>query len=156
MNSPIPTQGDTMATRKIRKIEKITTSNATQATEQGRQLWLAGLGAFSLAQKRGTDVYAKAQKQGKDIYVRLIAEGKDLQTRAVTLVREASTDAQSQAVGVFTPITARVEKQAERYSAAVESGVAKILHRLGVPTKRELDDLSKRIASLTRQVKTAK
>jgi poly(hydroxyalkanoate) granule-associated protein len=145
-----------MTTRKIKRIEKAAAKQGASAAAQGRRVWLAGLGAFSLAQKRGKQSYANAQKQGREMYVRLIAESKDLRTRTLTLVREAGADAQAQAIGVFSPLTTTVEKKAEQYSAAVEGGFAKILHRLGVPTKRELDELSKRIASVSRQVKTAK
>jgi poly(hydroxyalkanoate) granule-associated protein len=145
-----------MATRKIKRIEKTVAKRGESIGEQGRRVWLAGLGAISLAQKRAKQTYAEAQQQSKEIYAKLIIEGKDLQSHAVTLVREASADAQSQLTGVFSPLTASVEKKAEQYSAVLEDGFAKILHRLGVPTKRELDELSKRIASVRRQVKTAK
>ena len=145
-----------MASKQIKRIEKTLASETDSIIEQGRRVWLAGLGAVSIAQKRGRQAYATAQQQGRAIYTKLIVEGSDLQTRTLTLAREAGADAKAQAKGVFAPLTASVEKTAEHYSALVDSGVAKVLHRLGVPTKRELDDLRKRIASLSRQVKPAR
>jgi poly(hydroxyalkanoate) granule-associated protein len=121
-------------------------NNATiNVAEQGRRLWLASLGAFSLTQKRGSEVFG-----------RFVSEGKDMQTRTLTLVREASADAQAQAIGVFAPITARIEKQLAQYGAAVETGVERVLARLGIPTKRDIEELSHQVAALSRKFKAVK
>ncbi len=113
--------------------------------EQARRLWLAGLGAFSLAQKRSIE-----------LFTRFVDEGRGLQMRTVTMVREVSADTQAQAMGVFTPFTARLEKQVAQYGAIVENGFERVLARLGIPARRDIEELSRQVAALSRKLKTAK
>jgi poly(hydroxyalkanoate) granule-associated protein len=114
-------------------------------TEQAHRVWLAGLGALSLSYKHGSEWLA-----------RFIAEGRDLQSRGTTFAREAVTDLQAQATGVFAPLNARIEDHAVQVASTVESGWARLLKRLGIPAKRDVEELSKQIAALTRKLKAAK
>jgi poly(hydroxyalkanoate) granule-associated protein len=113
--------------------------------EQAHRVWLAGLGAISLSYKRSVAWLT-----------RFVEEGKDLQSRSTTFAREAATDLQAQATGIFAPLQARIEDQAAQLSSTVESSVARVLKRFGVPAKRDIEELSKQIAALTRKLKTAK
>jgi len=128
-----------------KQMKSIRTIAATAPAEQARHLWLAGLGALSLAQKRGSE-----------LFTRFIEEGRDLQTRTVTLAREVGADTQAQAMGVFTPITARIEKQLAHYGAAIEYGLERVFASLGIPAKRDIEDLSRQVAALSRKLKAAK
>jgi poly(hydroxyalkanoate) granule-associated protein len=128
-----------------KQTKNIKTNVIKTPAEQARRLWLASLGAFSLAQKRGIE-----------LFTRFIDEGKDLQVRTLTMVREVSADTQAQALGVFTPFTARLEKQVAQYGAAIENGMERVLARLGIPAKRDIDELSRQVAALSRKLKTAK
>jgi len=65
-----------MATKRSKPVATATTPKQT-----AQQIWLAGLGAASIAQKRGGDVLA-----------RLVAEGKTVQTRGGKLARELGPD----------------------------------------------------------------
>lgn len=127
------------ATKKIRTIETNTPS------EQFRRVWLAGLGAFSLTRKHSGQWFG-----------RFADDGREAAARAAQFARETVADTQAHAVGVLTPITARVEKRIEAYAGTVESGVEPVLARFGIPSKREIEDLSRQVAALSRKLKAAK
>ena len=96
------------------------------------QIWLAGLGAF-----------AKAQKEGTKFFNGLVEEGEGVQKQAKKTAGEAYDD-----------IKARASKSWDKLSwteieRVFEDRVAKVLHTLSVPTRKDLDTLSHRVAELT-------
>ena len=129
-----------MASKQI-KARKIVHTPADQA----HRVWLAGLGALSLSCRRGAEWLT-----------RFIDEGKDLQSRGTTFAREAATDLQAQATGVLAPLQARFEEQSAQVAGTVGIRWARLLKRLGIPARRDVEELSKEIAALTRKLKAAK
>ena len=100
--------------------------------DSANQIWLAGLGAF-----------AKAQKEGTKFFNGLVEEGEDVQKQAKKSAGEAYDD-----------IKARASKSWDKLSwteieRVFEDRVAKVLHTLSVPTRKDLDTLSHRVAELT-------
>ena len=100
--------------------------------DSANQIWLAGLGAF-----------AKAQKEGTKFFNGLVEEGEDVQKQAKKTAGEAYDD-----------IKARASKSWDKLSwteieRVFEDRVAKVLHTLSVPTRKDLDTLSHRVAELT-------
>jgi poly(hydroxyalkanoate) granule-associated protein len=105
-------------------------------------LWLAGVGAVSLARKRGAALLGD-----------LVSEGHRLQVKATRLVVEAGSDVQSQVTGMFKPVRAGVARQVQQVGMAVQSGIAGVLAALGIPSKADIDELSHRVGALSRQLK---
>lgn len=96
------------------------------------QIWLAGLGAFATAQKEGTKIFNG-----------LVEEGEKAQKQA----RKAAGDA-------YDDVKARASKSWDQLSwteieRVFEDRVGKVLHTLSVPTRKDLDTLSDRVAELT-------
>ena len=114
-------------------------------TDKAQALWLAGLGAISLVQKRGGAMLAG-----------LIAEGNDFQTRAQKLAHEVTADATVHVKGALAPIRAGFKRNVKKLGAAVQQGVAGTLARLGIPSKTDIDELTQRVAALSKRLKTAK
>ena len=131
-----------MAGKKTKSVKAIETSTPS---EQLRRVWLAGLGAFSLTRKHGGQWFG-----------RFAVEGRDAADRALRFAREAVADTQAHAIGVFAPVTAHVEKRLDACAVAVEHGVERVLDRFGIPTKREIEHLTRQIAALSRKLKAAK
>ncbi len=113
--------------------------------DKARALWLAGLGAVSIAQKRGGELSSN-----------LIAEGVDFQARAQKLVQEVGTDTKSQIKGVFAPLRMQAKDTAKKFGTTLERAVAVVLARLGIPSKADIEELTQRVTALSRQIKTAK
>lgn len=126
--------------------KKVRRSRATpvQADFDVGSVWLAGVGAVSLA-----------RKQGRALLVDFVAEGKRLQNDALDLVRETRADARAQVTGWVTPVRAGLRRRIANAGRTVESGLAGARTRLGIPSKADIDELTQRVATLSRQLKSA-
>ena len=120
-------------------------SHATRKQVSAGSIWLAGVGAASLARKHGAVLVGD-----------FIAEGRRLQGEAARFAHEARVDAQAQVKGLLTPVKARLKQEVKKAGAAVEAGVTGALARVGIPSKADIDELSQRVAALSRQLKAAK
>ena len=118
---------------------------AAPAANKAHDVWLAGLGAVSIAQKRGTELLSG-----------LAAEGRDLQMRAQQLVREIGADATVHVKGVVAPLRVDLKRNAAKFGAVVQNAVAGVLAKLGIPSKADIETLSQRMTALSRQLKSAK
>ena len=107
------------------------------------QIWQAGLGAF-----------AKAQEEGGRVFHKLVKEGTDLQKRT----RSMAEDKVSEVTGTVTKVADGVSKQAsgswDKLEQVFEDRVARALGTIGVPTKKDMDTLNKRIEQLAKAVAT--
>jgi poly(hydroxyalkanoate) granule-associated protein len=130
-----------MAMKKARRNK----AQAKKAPADSGSIWLAGVGAVSLARKHGEATLGD-----------LIAEGRRLQVEATRFIRETRTDAQAHVRDLLTPVKARLQAQAQKAGAAVETGMAVARARLGIPSKADIDELSQRVGALSRQLKAAK
>ena len=99
--------------------------------ESANQIWLAGLGAF-----------AKAQAEGGKVFEALVAEGQRMQEQTRTAADERIAEVRSRAVGTW-----------DKLEQVFEDRVARALHSLNVPTRNDIDSLSKRVAELTEVAK---
>ena len=100
---------------------------AAQIRDSANNIWLAGLGAF-----------VKAQEEGGKVFNALVKEGETVQKRA----KEAASSRISE-------INVRAGTTWDKLEQVFEDRVARALHGLNVPTKKDIDKLSKRVAALT-------
>ena len=105
--------------------------SATQVRESATQIWLAGLGAFS-----------KAQQEGVKMFEALVAEGEKFQERTKTAADERFAEVREKATGTW-----------DKLEKVFEERVARALHTLNVPTRKDIDLLSKRVQELTEVTK---
>ncbi|MBS0555918.1 MAG: phasin family protein [Proteobacteria bacterium] len=110
--------------------------------ESAQQIWLAGLGAFAKAQEQGGAVFDTLLKEGSNIErtTRKLASGK------VGNVRDAVESGVSQ-------VRERTQETWDRLEQVFEDRVSRALAKLGVPGRKELDDLLKRVDELNRDVR---
>ena len=109
-------------------IEK--TQNLPLLRESAHQIWLAGLGALSLVEDESGKFFKSLVKRGKVFE----GEAKDRvdEIKAKLDVKTAATDA------------------IDRLGEGLDDNMTAMLHRLGLPTKKEIDGLSKRVDRLTK------
>lgn len=110
--------------------------------ESAQQIWLAGLGAFGDAQKKGSTLFEGLVKEG----VNLEAKTRKLATGKVDEVRGAVESGVSQ-------VRERTQETWDRLEQVFEQRVSRALSKLGVPGRKELDELLKRIEELGREVR---
>ena len=101
--------------------------------ESAHEIWLAGLGAFATAGEEGNRMFDDLVKKGKH----LEQAGRSRLEQVLGRVREARTDAR-QAIG--------------RVVAPIDEAASGALHKVGVPTRKEIQALTRRVEELTRAV----
>ena len=118
---------------------------STKPTSADRTIWLAGLGAVSIAQKRGGELISD-----------LITEGYQFRARAQELAQEITSQAAEQAKDALAPFQAEFKRNVKKLGVAVQNGVAGALAVLGIPSKSDIAELTHRVAALSKQLKTAR
>jgi poly(hydroxyalkanoate) granule-associated protein len=118
------------------------TRRVTERADAARTLWLASLGAVSLA-----------RKQGGRLIETLVAEGEDFKLRterfASTLVhdlRRAANDTQAQVQGVIAPLRAQAVKAVREVEAGISGRFGDVLDRFGIVRKPKAARTVKRVA----------
>ncbi|HET8744026.1 MAG TPA: phasin family protein [Ramlibacter sp.] len=109
--------------------------------ESAQQIWLAGLGAFS-----------KAQAEGGKVFQALVKEGLTIQKRTQAAAGEKLTDATARMASMATDLSNKASGQWDKLENIFEERVSRALKKLGVPTAREIDELTARIEELNRAV----
>jgi poly(hydroxyalkanoate) granule-associated protein len=110
--------------------------------ESAQHIWLAGLGAFAKAQGEGSKLFDALVKQGSN----LEQQTRKITTGKVDEVRGAVESSVSQ-------VRERTQETWDRLEQVFESRVSQALGKLGVPGRKELDELLKRVDELNREVK---
>lgn len=126
------------------KLTKVT-GRGLALREPAERIWLAGLGAFAMAEEEGSKLFATLVKKG----------------RVLQKTNTARLDARMEGVreGVMERIdTLREIPDAamERINGRVDATMTSVLHRFGVPTKREIGTLTRRVEELTRTLEEKK
>ena len=104
------------------------TQLANKVRESAQQIWDAGLGAF-----------AKAQVEGNKVFEALVSEGEALKEKTRRNVAGLRvSEMASKATGTW-----------DKLEQVFEDRVARALAKLGVPSRREIDELTKRLNQLT-------
>lgn len=114
---------------------------ASAVRTSAHQIWQAGLGAF-----------AKAQEEGGRVFNKLVEEGTNLQRRT----RSMAEDKVSEVTDTVTKVADGVSKQAsgswDKLEQVFEDRVARALSTIGVPTQKDIQELTRRVEQLSRAV----
>ena len=117
---------------------------ASAVRTSAHQIWQAGLGAF-----------AKAQEEGGRVFNKLVEEGTNLQRRT----RSMAEDKVSEVTDTVTKVADGVSKQAsgswDKLEQVFEDRVARALSTIGVPTQKDIQELTRRVEQLSRAVSAA-
>lgn len=108
-----------------------------EMAQSAHRIWLAGLGAVAYAQEGGGKLFAE-----------LIDRGRQMEARA-KLAPPPMTDTLRGATGKAMTAWAQLGK-------GMDEQVTAALHRMGVPTRREIATLSKRVELLTASIEKLK
>jgi poly(hydroxyalkanoate) granule-associated protein len=191
-----------MATKKLKKKvqrKPVARKAENPVVESARDIWLAGLGALSVAQKEGEKFIEESNK----LFDKLVKEGAKLETQArkdvegafddlrgefgsrvknirgdvESRVRDFRGDVESRVEGIRDEIESRfdnvrkqrelIEKQAgamrkqaaegwDKLEGFFEERVTRVLSRVGIPTRDDIDRLNRRVQELSRTGRTWK
>src|SRR6476661_7297026 len=105
--------------------------------ESSRQIWLAGLGAFSRAQAEGMKVFDSLVRQGEAVETKTRQAASDTATAARHAAQSTAREVQQMAGGTW-----------DKLEKVFEDRVARALARLGVHTQSDVERLSARVDAL--------
>lgn len=124
-----------MAAKKVSKknVKKI----QDEVFESARRVWLAGLGALATGQEKGGELFEELVKKGQA----LESAGK-----------EQVEKAKETAVGTVTGVKAVAESYWDTFEKKIDERLTGVIHTLGVPTKDEIENLTKKVEDLTKTI----
>lgn len=109
--------------------------------DSSRQIWLAGLGAFSRAQAEGMKVFEALVEQGKTLESRTKRAATETATAAAGVAAQKAKEMQAMAGGTW-----------DKLEQVFEDRVARALSKLGVHTQSDVEKLAQRVESLSEAV----
>ena len=130
--------------KKLKAIAEGAGENQLAATvrESEQQIWHAGLGAF-----------AKTQEEGAKVFDALVKEGRTLESRTRKFAQRGMGTVAGPVGKAASRASAKATATWDKLEQVFEDRVARALNRLGVPTNRDIQNLSKRVEELTASVR---
>jgi poly(hydroxyalkanoate) granule-associated protein len=111
---------------------------ASAVKDSAEQIWLAGMGAFS-----------KAQTEGGKAFEQLMKQGATLQKKTQGLAEERISAVTSKMTAVAGGVGEKAGAQWDKLESIFEARVEKALNKMGVPSRKDIDALIKRIDALS-------
>lgn len=127
---------------KVSRNSKARIATSVDGTEK---LWLAGLGAVSVAQKMGAEMAET-----------MIIEGKSFRTRSEKFASKLSSEVRKGFDSRMKPVKARMLASRKNVEARFEKAMGRALSYAGIPSKADVDALITRVDRLSRQLRAAK
>ena len=109
--------------------------------ETSRQIWLAGLGAFSRAQAEGTKMFETLVEQGQSLEARTRRAASETAAAAAGAAAQKAKEVQAMAGGTW-----------DKLEQVFEDRVARALSKLGVYTQEDVARLAQRVDVLAEAV----
>ncbi len=140
-------------------VQKTVAETTTDVKESAEQLFLAGLGAFALAEEEGSKLFKKLVKKGRKVELPKV----ELPRFGADTLQRLRAEVDARADRIEEGVKGRV--QDARYMAGEAAGkaedrlqeaVAAALRRLGVPTREEVAELTAGVERLTAHIEKLK
>lgn len=139
-----------MATKKAKKNGRMLVP--AKLTESARSVWLAGVGALAVAEDQGGKLVTDSEK----LFDKLVKEGRSYEAKnrkrlaaMLDTMKDGVNGARKDVGAAVGKVTGRMS---DRVTEPINDAVTAALHRLGVPTRREIQTLTRRVEELTRAV----
>ena len=135
----------TDAKKAVKSAAKVVRVESNTVAEKGREFVLATVGAAAIV-----------RKQGEKLVANFLDETTQLRNRATKLATNVVGDVQEQANGVLAQVKSAAAANLGWVGEKAQDQMGKVLSRIGVPTKADINELSRRVADLHKQVKAIK
>ena len=121
---------------------------AAPVMESAREIWLAGLGAFAVAQQES----GKLIEQGNKLFEKLVSEGSKLEKQTRNVAEEAVGGFRGGVESKVENVRQSAVDNWDKLEGVFEDRVSRVLGRMGVPTADDVNKLSARVQKLSREV----
>jgi poly(hydroxyalkanoate) granule-associated protein len=134
----------------VRQIDEPTTTPnpSVQVFEVMRKLMLAGFGAFALTREEAEALLNRLVERGELAQ----KDAQRLMDETMTRFRSVAQPQTSQVESTVNTLTSNVTSQVSGLTHQMESNLEQFLNRLNIPSKRDIDELSAKIAQLAARV----
>lgn len=105
--------------------------------ESARQIWLAGLGAYTKAEEDAGKFFDKLVKEGEEIENKT----RGVVEKRIKAVEETVGEVKEKATGTW-----------DKLEGVFDLRVSKTINRLGLPTKAEVRELNEKIDALSKRL----
>jgi len=133
--------------------KKSVMSSVDPLVEYGRDVWLAGLGAMSLAQQESGKIGGKALEKGSKLFEQLVKEGSKVEKSTRKNVDTTADDIRGGIEQRVDRVRQTAANNWDKLETVFEDRVARALGRLGVPTADEIQELINEVNHLSREVR---
>ena len=127
---------------KAKPAEKPAENLGKSIMESAQQIWLAGLGAF-----------AKAQEEGTKLFDNLVKEGMSLEQKTRKLAFGKADEVRGAVESSVNQVKERTQETWDKLEKVFEDRVSRALGKLGVPGRKELNELATRVEELSREIR---
>ncbi len=110
--------------------------------ESAQNIWLAGLGAFG-----------KAQVEGGKLFQGLVKEGSALEQKTRRIAGSAATEVRGAVASSVTQVRERTQETWDRLEQMFDSRLTAALAKVGVPSRKDFDELTKRLDDLSKDMR---
>lgn len=131
-----------MAKRKSSSKQK-GSGRTSEVADQLEHAFLAGLGAMANTKKVGSKAFEALVEQGKSFSKQTSNKTESLIEDVQDAIRGMADDAQSNASGLLNQM--RDTPQMEKFQSVFDSRVESALDRIGVASKKDIDDLNAKL-----------
>ncbi len=121
--------------------ESKTKKTASELRESAQKIWLAGLGALTVA-----------EEEGNKLFKSLVEKGTEFEAQGREKAREAAGDVRGRVEETAEKVKSEASTLFSKVDAKIDDAVASAVSRAGVPTRDEIGTLTRRVEELTQLV----
>ena len=118
---------------------------ATPVIDSAKEIWFAGLGAFSVVQKESEKLFG----QGTKLFDKLVAEGSRMEKESINLAEKTVDEIKADVEKRLEGVRHQASENWDSLSHVFDERVSGTLERLGIPTTKDLDKLAGHVQDMT-------
>ena len=120
--------------------------------ERGHEVWLAGLGVVATVEEKGTEFIQTLDKESTDLLKNLQKEANDIFQTLVERGEKIQKKGQKQLGAVKDDLESTQKEVTKKFEDTLAEVVEKVMGKLDLPTRTEVQRLTKKVQKLTGHV----
>lgn len=131
-------------------VQKTVTETTTDVKQSAEKIFLAGLGAFALAEEEGSKLFKKLVKKGEKV---------ELPSFGAETIKKLRSEIDEKADQLGDAVKGRADdakyvagEAAGKAEDRLQDAIAATMRRLGVPTREEVAELTASVERLTKHI----